>query len=101
MDRKLQDVLQDLALLQEQGKIEGFFKNVENASRLGGLVDEIRDAMMEYQVCVSNYSPLPCLMFVPDFIATRYLRQATRHLRKKSHTRRKSRPHSLAFVLAG
>jgi len=101
MDRKLQDVLQDLAILQEQGKIEGFVKNAENASRLGGLVDEIRDTMMEYQVRASNYSSLPYLKFALDFIATRYLRQATIHLRNKSHARRKSRPHSLSFVLAG
>ena len=38
--------------MEEQGKIEGFFNNVENADRLGGLVEDIRDAMIEYQVCV-------------------------------------------------
>jgi len=38
--------------LAEQGKIEGFYKNVDNAGKLGGLVEDIRDAMMEYQVCI-------------------------------------------------
>jgi len=38
--------------LAEQGKIKGFFKNVDNAGKLGGLVEDIRDAMMEYQVCI-------------------------------------------------
>ena len=47
----MQDVRQDLALLVEQGKIEGFFNNAENAGKLGGLVEDIRDAMIEYQVC--------------------------------------------------
>ena len=36
--------------LVEQGKVEGFFNNVENADRLGGLVEDIRDAMMDYLV---------------------------------------------------
>ena len=52
--RKLQEVLRDLAPLKMQGEVEGFFNNVENAAQLGGLVEGIRDAMMEYQVCTSN-----------------------------------------------
>ena len=53
-DRKFQGVLRDLASLEEQGKVEGFFNNTENAGKLGGLVEDIRDAMIEYQVCVLN-----------------------------------------------
>ena len=74
MGRKLQGVYRDLAPLEEQGKVEGFFNNTENAGKLGSLVEDIRDAMMEYQVCASNYPFLPYLTFVPDFIATGYLR---------------------------
>jgi hypothetical protein len=48
--RKLEDVHQELALLGEQGKAKGFFNNVENAEKLGGLVEDVRDAMMDYQV---------------------------------------------------
>lgn len=40
-----------------QGKIEGFFNNVKNAEKLGGLIDDIRDAIIEYQVRLSS-SPL-------------------------------------------
>jgi len=47
----LQGVLQVLRPLEAQGKVEGFFTNAENAGKLGGLVEDIRDAMMEYQVC--------------------------------------------------
>lgn len=54
--RKLDDVCRDLALLEEQGKVEGFFNNVVNADKLGGLVEDIRYAMMEYQVCIHNLS---------------------------------------------
>ena len=49
---KLGGIHQDLALLREQGKSEGFFSNVENADKLGGLVEDVRDAVMDYQVCI-------------------------------------------------
>jgi len=52
----LEDVHGDLILLSKQGKVQGFFNNVKNADKLGGLVEDIRDAMMDYQVCISNYS---------------------------------------------
>ena len=51
--RKLEHIRQELALLAEEGKVKGFFNNVDNADRLGGLVEDIRDVMMDYQVCVS------------------------------------------------
>ena len=54
IDRKLEDIRQDLVLLGEQGKTKGFFNNVENAEKLGGLVEDVRDAMMDYQVCISS-----------------------------------------------
>ena len=71
--RKLQEVLRGLAPLEKQGKVEGFFNNTENAAQLGGLVEGIRDAMMEYQVCVSNSLSPPGRIMPPDFIATRHL----------------------------
>jgi hypothetical protein len=42
--------------LEKQGKVEGFFTNVENADKLAGLVEDIRDAVMDYQVCGQNNS---------------------------------------------
>ena len=57
IERKLEDIHQELALLGEQGKTKGFFNNVENAEKLGGLVEDLRDAIMDYQVRVpSNLS---------------------------------------------
>ena len=73
--RKLEEVHQDLTLLAEQERAKGFFYNVENADKLGGLVEDIRDAMMEYQVRMQNCSFPPRLTFTPDFVATRYLQQ--------------------------
>ena len=73
--RKLQDIRQDLALLEEQGKVKGFFNNVKNADRLSGLAEDIRDAMIDYQVCVLNPPSLSCLNFLLDIVATRYVRK--------------------------
>ena len=78
MARKLSSVHQDLALLAGQGKVDGFIKSVGNADRLGSLLEDIRDAMTEYQVrmLLSCSESLPRrLTFEPDFVATRYLRQ--------------------------
>ena len=50
VERKLGDIHQELALLGEQGKTKGFFNNVENAEKLGGLVEDLRGVMMDYQV---------------------------------------------------
>ena len=72
--RKLEKVLRDLAPLERQGKVEGFFNNTENAVQLSGLVEGIRDAMMEYQVCASNPSSPPRLIFLSGFTATRDIR---------------------------
>ena len=72
----MQEVVRDLAPLEKQGKVEGFFNNIENAAQLSGLVKDIRDAMMGYQVCTSNSSSPPLLTLLPGFVATRDLRSA-------------------------
>ena len=71
--RKLGDVLRDLTPLVEQGKAAGFLNDAENAQKLNDLMEDIRDAMMDYQVCMSGSSFLQRLMFVPDIVTTRYL----------------------------
>ena len=58
--RKLEDIRQGLTLLGEQGKTKGFFNNVENADKLGGLVEDVRDAVMDYQVCMASSSLSSC-----------------------------------------
>ena len=37
--------------------VEGFLNNAKNAEKLGGLVDDIRDVVIEYQVCISDFHP--------------------------------------------
>ena len=74
--RNLENICQGLARLEGQGKIEGFFNNIENADKLSGTVEDIHDAMMEYQVCIYDLSTID----IPK-IRTR------RHYSKTSTTR--------------
>ena len=60
--RKLKNVLQGLELLAKQGDVEGFLDNPKNAEKLGGLVGDICDAVMDYQVCGQNVP----IMLIPD-----------------------------------
>ena len=62
--RKLEDIHQDLVTLGSQRKTKGFFNNVENADKLGSLVEDIRDAMVDYQVCASNDIFFSCSSFL-------------------------------------
>jgi len=71
--RKLGDVDEELALLAGQGKVVGFLANTENAQRINNLVEDIREVMMDYQVCASNTLFFPYLMNAVDLVATRYL----------------------------
>ena len=53
----------------------GFLANNENAQKIDDLIEDIREAMIEYQVCTPNYPSPPRLTFVLDFVTTRHLRQ--------------------------
>ena len=75
MARKLDGIT---TMLAEQEKAEVPPKNAGNADKLGGLLGDIRDAIMEYQVCRSlNYVVSLRLTFKPDFNATSYLQQGS------------------------
>lgn len=50
-DSKLNSILEDLLPLAQQGKIAQFLTSTKNMDKLSGMVDDIRDAMMDYQVC--------------------------------------------------
>ena len=53
--RKLKDICQSLTLLVEQGKAVGFLANTENAQQINGLVEDIHEVLMSYQVCILDY----------------------------------------------
>jgi len=52
--RKLDEVDQELVLLAGQGKVVGLLANTDNAQRINGLVEDIRQVMMDYQVRASS-----------------------------------------------
>ena len=56
-DSKLDNILKDLLPLAQQGKVTQFLTNAEVADRLDSMADDIRDAMMEYQVCPQLFGP--------------------------------------------
>jgi len=60
----------------DQGKVKGFLTNVKNADKLGALVEDIRDAMIEYQVHIRKSLVSDTnLTSIQDFVAARHLRQ--------------------------
>ena len=54
--RQLEDVLRDLTPLAEQGKVVGFLANVKNAGKISSLIEDIRNAIMGYQVCIKLFN---------------------------------------------
>ena len=76
MTRKLEGICSDLTPLAEQGKVKGLLNNVGNANMLGSLLEDIRNTMMEYQVCTSlDYLVLQRLMFELDLVTAGYVRE--------------------------
>ena len=54
INRKLEDVCQALDLMTTQGDVAKFLENAGNAQKLNDLVDDIREAVMDYQVRASK-----------------------------------------------
>jgi len=54
--RKFGDICQSLNLPAEQGDVMDFLTSTENAQRINSLVEDIREALIDYQVCVLNCS---------------------------------------------
>jgi len=55
-----------------------FLKNPKNARKLNGLVQDIRHALMDYQVCPTKWLALAVLNICSDFVTTRHLHRALR-----------------------
>ena len=49
--RKLEGICQSLTPPEKQGNVVEFLTNTENAQRINGVVEDIHEAFMEYQVC--------------------------------------------------
>ena len=83
--RKLEDIQRDLVLLGKQGKAMGFFNNVENADKLGRLVEDVRDAIMDYQVWIQSINIFLILKLLVDIIAAGLIPQGL-HAYSSSHS---------------
>ena len=54
--RRLEDICLGLAQLMEGGEVVESLTNTENVQRINGLVEDIHEALMEYQVCILSHT---------------------------------------------
>jgi len=76
IDSKLGDVRQALDPMTIQGDIARFLSNAENAQELNDLVDDIREAVVDYQVRTSRGLTLRTSDVYTDLLTTGYLRKS-------------------------
>jgi len=65
-----------------QGDIAQFLSNTENAQELNDLVDDIREAVIDYQVRTSRGLTLHTSNVYADLLTTGYLRKSLQVYRK-------------------
>jgi len=65
--RKLDDILRELIPLEQRGNITRFLNSTEDVKKLSDLAEDIRDTMMDYQVC-----PRVLTLTSPDIICIRH-----------------------------
>ena len=70
--RKLEDICQNLTLPEEQGEIVEFLTKTENAQKVNGLVEDVHEVLMGYQVCILHHPFSSVSDLQLDFIATGY-----------------------------
>ena len=71
----MEGVRQALDPMTTQNDIVKFLSNTENAQKLNDLVDDIREAVMDYQVRTSRGPTLTTSNIWTDFLTTGYLRK--------------------------
>jgi hypothetical protein len=71
--RRLKEVDQVLDSIATQMDLAEFLSDLENVQTLDGLVGDIRDAVMEYQVCALKPLALVVSNSAPDLVAARSL----------------------------
>lgn len=52
--RKLEDICHSLALPVERGDIMGFLLDTKSMQRINSLLEDVHEALMDYQVCMPN-----------------------------------------------
>ena len=54
ISRKLDNILRELIPLEQRGKVTRFLNSADDVNKLNDLAEDIRDAMMDYQVRSQN-----------------------------------------------
>ena len=72
ISRELEGVGRAMNSMTTQNNLMDFLNDQENSQRLNGLVEDVRYALMDYQVCIPKHSLLSGLTSASDFAATRY-----------------------------
>jgi hypothetical protein len=70
----LDDIVQELTPLEQRSKFTQFLNGTKDADKLSGLVEDIRDVIMDYQVHAQGARFCLSLTPVLDVLATGYLR---------------------------
>jgi hypothetical protein len=71
--RELKGVVKELDSITIKKDLAQFLSDTENAQKLNGLVRDIRDALIGYQVCTPKLLALVSSNNASDLIPTRYL----------------------------
>jgi hypothetical protein len=82
--RNLEGVIAKLELLSEQRAFVRFLRNADDAKTLGGFVQELADAITDYQVRAAG----PTVIFTECPARFRYNKEYTRERRKSTMTPR-------------
>ena len=67
MTRKLEDINRAMDSMTARDGVADFLNNPENAQKINGLVEDVRYALMDYQVC----TPSPLALIISN-ISLRY-----------------------------
>jgi hypothetical protein len=72
--RKLKEISQALDSVTTRNDLAQFLNDADNGQKLNDLVEDLRDALMSYQVCIPRTHGLIASNNTADLVTTRYLR---------------------------
>jgi len=73
--RQLKKIGQGMDSMTSQKNLAPFLKSPENAQKVNSLVEDIRDSLMDYQVCSPTRPALIVANVPPDLVAARHLQR--------------------------
>jgi len=73
--RQLKEIGQAMGSISTRKDLPLFLKHPENAHKVNGLVEDIRHALMDYQVCSPKNPAIVAANLPLDLVATRHLQR--------------------------